>query len=586
MKTIETIPGILKHLATLPDREDAFNDFHKKQWRSLSTSEFLRQVKLATLAFVSLGLNRGESVGIISSPSTLWTILDFAIITAGGVTVPLFANIAEENFAFQIKQAKVRKAFLSGKDPWSMYAKHKSHFDQVFHLGHDQHEHLENWDAFLKRGEAYEKEHPDLYEELLNRPDTHDLATIVYTSGSTGVPKGAELTHRNLVSMTYQEAFYWDGEKDIYLNLLPLAHIFGRTLNIIILTSGVPVYYLNELSRVGQVCQQLHPTILVVVPRLLEKVYAKMLTKVEHAGLLSRTVGLWAFELASTEEHSLIEQMLQPVADTAVYSSLREALGGSLRIVITGGAAMNPQLHQFFLQIGVPVYEGWGMTEGCPAITNRPNRNKVGTIGPPLPSIDVKISPQGEILVRGPVVMRGYHKNPKETALSLDEERWLHTGDKGSIDEDGYVKIVGRLKDMFKTSGGKYVVPTPIEQELCQAPLIDWAMVIANQRKFASCLLFPNFEILHSLKKEHGKSSMTDQEFLHSDFVGKEMKKVLDHINGKLNHWEQVREYRFVAHTLSIDAGELTPSMKICRGRVEKKFSKEINSMYPEEKGL
>lgn len=241
---------------------------------------------------------------------------------------------------------------------------------------------------------------------------------------------------------------------------------------------------------------------------------------------------------------------------------------------------MNTELHHFFTAVGIPLYEGWGMTEGCPATTNRPGRNKIGTIGPPLQSVDIKISPEGEILMRGPIVMRGYHKNPAETANSLDSEGWMHTGDRGTIDSEGYVKIVGRLKEMLKTSNGKYVVPGPIEQELGRIPWIEWAMVVANGRKFAACLLFPNRSLLRRLKEEHGDSAMADEEFLRSPVVTNLMTAEVERINATLNPWEQLRKYTFILETLTIDSGELTPSMKIRREVVEKKFEKEIEALY------
>lgn len=561
----------------------ALLNYHQAgKWVPFSSEDFYQYVKWSALGLVSLGIKKGDRIGLVAQPSPFWTFLDAAIICAGGINVPLFANIAEENFDFEIKQAEVRTVFFQGADPIAMIRHHADYFKTKINMDPDAPvPDSMDWNDFIELGKQYEKAHPEKWDQLMAAANPDDVVSIVYTSGSTGVPKGAMLTHGGLVSMCHHEAFYFDPSKDRYLSILPLAHIFGRTLNFIILAWGVSIFYFTDLKSIGKACQDVHPTILVVVPRLMEKVYARMLHNVEHAGVLKRTIGTWAFELAKQEDDSLYKQLLHPVADKVVYSALREALGGSIRMVVTGGAAMNPELQHFFMEIGVPIYEGWGMTEGCPGCVNRPGQNKVGTIGPPLPSVEVKISPEGEICMRGPQVMKGYYKNPEATAKVLDKENWLHTGDKGIIDSEGYVKLIGRLKEMFKTSTGEYVVPVPIEQELAQAPLIDWAMVIADKRKYASVLLFPNFELLETLKKQQNLSSMTDETFLNSPVVRKQMQELLEKVNVNLNHWEQIRAYKFVPYTLSIEKGELTPSMKLRREIIEGKFSEQIQTMYP-----
>lgn len=555
---------------------------HAGKWIAFSSDEFFLNVKFAALALISLGLKKGDRVGLVAQPSPFWTFADAAIICAGCVNVPLFANIAEENFDFEIKQAEVHTVLFQGTDPIAMIRHHADYFQLRINI--DPNTSVEgslSWHDFIELGKKYEQSYPRAWDQLMAQANPEDIVSIVYTSGSTGVPKGAMLTHAGLVSMCHHEAFYFNQQTDRYLSILPLAHIFGRTLNFIVLAWGVSIYYFTDLKSIGKACQEIHPTILVVVPRLMEKVYARMLHNVEHAGILKRTIGTWAFELAKQEDDSLFKQLLHPVADKVVYSALREALGGSIRMIVTGGAAMNPQLQHFFMEIGVPIYEGWGMTEGCPGCVNRPGQNKVGTIGPPLPGVEMKITPEGEICMRGPQLMKGYYKNPEASAQVLDKEGWLHTGDKGTIDSEGFVKLIGRLKEMFKTSTGEYVVPVPIEQELSQAPLIDWAMVIADKRKYASVLLFPNFELLETLKKQQNLSSMSDETFLNSQIVRTQMQELLEKVNANLNHWEQIRAYRFIPYTLSIEKGELTPSMKLRREIIEGKFTEQIQNMYP-----
>jgi long-chain acyl-CoA synthetase len=390
------------------------------------------------------------------------------------------------------------------------------------------------------------------------------------------------LTHGNLFGEVHQDPFSFDSASDTYLSILPLAHIFARDMNVILLAWGVSVYYLNDVKSVGQVCRTLHPTILVVVPRILERVYSKMLTVVHEAGFMKRTIGQWAFDLARSEQ-GLFKQLMHPVADKVVYSALREALGGKIRVVITGGAALNPDLNRFFIEIGVPIYEGWGLTEACPLTVNTPSHLKVGTVGRPFDRVELSISDEGEVLVRGPLVMRGYFKSPESTAKAIDRDGWLHTGDKGTIDADGYLTLIGRMKELFKTSTGEYIAPVPLEQALSNAPLIDMAMVVAENRKFASCLLYPDFEVLQSLKSAHRMNHLSDEEFLNSEFVKTEMDKLFDTVNAHLNHWEQLHGYRFIPHHPTIDSGELTPSMKIRRDFVTKKYKYLIDEIYEEK---
>ncbi len=552
------------------------------EWKYLSTREFLDEVKYLSLGLVTLGIKKGEMVGILANSSPRWSIADVAIMVAGGVTVPLFANISDENFEFEINQTGLKTIFVSGEEQWEKFDHHESLFNRAINLyASATHPHKElRYEALIEQGRVLSERQPHLYEKLLDALQPDDLATIVYTSGSTGFPKGALLTQKNIIGLVHTDPFKWNKDKDLYLSILPLAHIFARALNFIMLSWGVPVVYLRDIKMVGEVCRELHPSIVVLVPRLLEKIYSKMLAGVNNAGFLKRTIGHWAFNLANDEHESLYKQLLHPVADKVVYSALRDALGGNLRVVISGGAALDPHLYHFFVDIGLPLIEGWGLTEAATVTCNRLEKIKIGTVGPPFDGMQVKTSDEGEILVKGPIVMQGYYKNAEATSKAFTEDGWLRTGDRGAIDTDGYVSLQGRIKELYKTSTGEYIAPVPIEQELSRVPFIDMAVVIADGKKFASCLLFPNFDVIHSLKASHGMEFLTDEEFLHSDFVKTEMTKLLKDINSHLNDWEGVHAYRFILELPSIEGGELTPTMKIRRNAIEKKYKELIDSIY------
>ena len=346
---------------------------------------------------------------------------------------------------------------------------------------------------------------------------------------------------------------------------------------------GASIYYSNDYKNLGMICREVKPTAIVVVPRLLEKVYAKMADQVHYSDGIKRILGEWAFKLAKSDRCTFLQKILRPIADFLVFKKLRGALGGKIRIVISGGAALNPMLQSFFDAIGVPIYEGWGLTEACPVCVNIPGQKRLGSVGHPLHDQAIMISPQGEILIKGTLVTQGYYKHPELTAPAIDKEGWLHTGDRGSIDADGFLTISGRIKELYKTSTGEYVAPVPIEQAIGRYPLIDMSMIVADGKKFTSCLLFANLEVVAKIKAQRKVENMSDEAFLESDYIKGEMDRHIADVNKHLNHWEQVHAYCFILDPLTVQSGELTPSMKIRREVVAKKYKKIIDEMYNEE---
>lgn len=552
-----------------------------QEWLKTPHSQVVQEVESLALWLVQAGVQKGEKIGILAAPSARWTIVDLACLSVGAVVVPLFGNISEENFVFECTQAEIHLIFVSGSEQWTLWKKQKLLFSRTVALDiAPPKEAVISYETALSLGEEEKEAHPHLFEERLSQIQPDDLATIIYTSGSTGIPKGVMLSHKALVANTFINPMDWNPANDRYLSILPLAHVFGRSMNFIMLHWGIPVYYFNDLKNVGVACREMHPTIIALVPRLLEKVYAKMVANVEHAGFLKRTIGHWAFSLANDEGEGLFKSLMHPLADKVVYSHLREALGGALRVVISGGAPLNPHLTHFFIDVGMPIYEGYGLTEASIVSVNTPQKRKIGTVGPKIETLEVKVSPEKELLVKGPIVFNGYYKNPKATQETLDSEGWLHTGDKAIIDDSGFITIVGRIKELVKSSVGEYIAPVPIEQQLCKAPFIDLAMVIADKRKFVSALIFPNYEVVHSLKLAQDKNELSDEEFLKSSYIQNEMASLLNALNGHLNHWEQVRAFRFVLNPPTIESGELTPSMKVRREVVATKYKDLIDSMY------
>lgn len=584
MEKLHTCSDIIRCLESSPSNAKAFNSCDEQGWHALSTSEFLESVKYVTLGLEEIGMQLGDCVGILANPSTEWTIVDLAIMVGGGIAVPLFSNISDENFVYEAKETELGIIFIEGEDQWKMFDRHAELFKTAIAFGNLPSSEKGLTFATLKaKGQEIDRRDPERYQKIREKVKPEDLGAIIYTSGSTGVPKGVELTHKNLTAVLNFSEFYWDSTKDRYLSILPLAHVFGHCINLWVLTWGASIYYSSDYKNLGAICQEIKPTAIVVVPRLLEKMYAKMLGQVNTATGLKRLIGKWAFSLAKDHHLSWIKKMLHPLADLLVYGKFREALGGHIRIVISGGAPLNPQLQNFFDHVGIPIYEGWGLTEACPVCVNRPLRHKAGTVGLPLEGQELHINPEGEILVKGTLVMRGYYKHPELTEKTIDKDNWLHTGDRGIIDKEGYLIILGRMKELYKTSTGEYVAPVPIEQAFGRCPLIDMSMVVAEGRKFASCLLFPNPDVLASMKVKKKMENFSNEEFLKSAYIRGEIEKLIAEVNKHLNHWEEVHAYRFILEPLTIQNGELTPSMKIRREVVAKKYSRLIDEMYEEK---
>lgn len=586
MDQFSTLPAMIQYALNTFRNSYALNDRVNGEWVGMSTEVFVEKIRRLSLGLRALGLKRGDTVGLLSRPSPYWLIADLAITVAGGISVPIFPHISEKNFLYQVKNASLKYFITLGGEHWPAISPHQGRFSKVVTMNIDltaEGENVIDLQDVLRLGDALSQENPSLYAEMRDSLHKDDLATIVYTSGSTGIPKGVELTHANIISQLKACSLTYplDPRTDRMLSLLPLAHMFERMLVYYYISSGVSVYFVDDLKNLTVICQEVKPTISAMVPLIIEKVYSRILAKVESEPFFNRWVGKWALSLAHRNPDDLLFRMGRPLAKWLVYDKVANTLGGNFRAIIVGGAPLSEELCRFFWNVGVPLYQGYGLTETAPVLaTNYPDNNKPGTVGKAFPGTEVKITPEGEIIAKGPNVMRGYHGDPEGTRAIIDDEGWIHTGDKGSIDQHGFISITGRFKEIMKTSGGKMVSPVPIEQALCEAPFIDMAMVVANDRKFVTCVLFPNFEMITSWKNEHNMSHLSLDAFLDSPYMKKQVETVIANVNAHLNEWEKLRAYRFVTKPLSVGEGELTPTFKINRDLVASRYSNLIDSMY------
>ena len=582
----QSLPHMLQDLATTTHNNLLAHREHG-QWHYLSLRSFRDQVACMALALHQLGLRRGDSVAIIAEPSPYWLLMDLAAMSVGAVSVPVFSHIAPDIFAHQLDDAQVTVCFVAGADQWQLAQSQADRWRLV--ITHDipnqKDEHIYQMSTLLRVGQKHREQDVQAFPKLLENIKSEDLATIIYTSGSTGMPKGVCLTHANFCSQiaAAAERFPLHAQQDRALSCLPLAHVFERMVMYFYISCGINIYFADDIQRVGDLLREVQPTCITMVPRLLEKVYAKILERAEASNFIKWQIAQWAFsEARENDPGASKDKWTVQLADHLVYSTLRESLGGCLRYVIVGGARLSPDLQRFFMNIGLPIYTGYGMSEASPVLAaNYAEQNRIGSVGPVFPGVELRIGEHDEILARGPNIMQGYLGLPDKTNEVIDAEGWLHTGDCGKI-EDGFVYITGRIKELYKTSNGKYVAPVPIEQRLCESPVIDMAMIIAEGRKCVACLLFPDFEIVNKLKAEQGQELSSNAEFLSSTFMSERMEKVLSSVNQHLNNWEQVRTYRFVNQAPSIEGEELTPTMKIRRHIIEKKYADLIASMYEE----
>ena len=572
MEKTFTIAELLRLIERDYHKDKAIGEMVGNRWVYVSHRELLDEIKAMALYLHSIGIKKGDMVGILATSGIRWVIADLAIMACGGVSIPLFANISNENFLFECEQTNVKTVFILGAEAWKMYALHPDQFETVISMDVTK-EKAVTYEQAIEIGRAQNQK---LFDELLDQQKPDDLATIVYTSSSTGIPKGVMLTHKNILFIGATNFMKFD-ETDRFLSVLPLAHIYQRICTLWLLRWNIGIYFLNDPKNIDAALHEIKPTMTAFVPRVIEKIYTRILLELEKEGCLTRTIGHWAFQLALDPDFQ--HRLFHAVADKIVYQKIRDAFGGKLKFIVCGSSALDPVLVQFFHHIGIPIIEGYGMTEMMVISANRPDHFKIGSVGLPCPDVEIKISPEGEILIKSGGVMQGYYKNPRATQHAL-EDGWLHTGDKGVIDNEGFLTIVGRTNEIVKTSTGEWIALVPLEKELAKAPFVEYAMVVAEHEKFVSALIFPNFDVLHALKGSQHLTHISDEEYLRGDYIKREMDKLIEVINAHHNHWEQIHAYAFILTPPTIEGGELTPTSKLRREKIIHKYEDLIKGMY------
>ncbi|MFN2577902.1 MAG: long-chain fatty acid--CoA ligase [Pyrinomonadaceae bacterium] len=591
----QTLPGLCLEAVARHNKADTVGEKRGREWVYLSAPEFIRRVRHIALGLAHTGIRPQDRVALISENRPEWSIVDLAILSAGAVTVPLYTTQSVDQIEFIMRDSGARSVMISG----GRVLKHaRKGFANLDHLetivvfdaesadGLERATTLENVEA---QGAAIERDNADAFEKLIGQVRADDLATIIYTSGTTGEPKGVMLTHDNFISNVQSIIIGLPiSPADVSLSVLPLSHIFERTVFYVFCYVGVSVNYAASFDQVGEFLREVRPTIMTAVPRLFEKVYHRIVKKGMSAGGLktkifsrSLTIGRQYAELKDKGGRlPLTLKARHAVADALVFSKWREGIGGRLRYFVSGGAPLSPTLSYAFLGAGINILQGYGMTETCVVCANRPEDNCVGSIGKPFAGIDVGIAADGEMMVRGPNVMRGYYGHPEATEAAM-HDGWFATGDVGYKDAEGHIFITDRKKDLFKLSNGKYIAPQQLESLLKQSEYVNQVIVIGASRKYPTALIVPDWEDLKGGLRAAGEDvSGTHSEISRLPAAIKLVQKDVTAITAHLADYERVRRIALLPEEFSIEKGEMTPTLKVKRAVIDKKYAQLIDELY------
>lgn len=567
-------------------------------WRDISSDELKRAVEEFSMGLRALGIEKGERVAILSENRPEWAYTDLACLTAGAVDAPIYATLTPAQVLYILNDSEARAVVVSSPhqvrkvQEVRAQAKHLRHVILVEDVPADLAKDTITFADVRARGREALAKDPDAVRKRAAEVQPGDLATLIYTSGTTGDPKGVMLTHSNLVSNTLGSGLVTDtlGPQDVALSFLPLCHVFERMSgHYLMLLKGCTIAYAESVEQVPANMAEVRPTVMSSVPRLYEKMFARVHEKVAGDPPLRQKIFRWAVSVGRENFRHFVEgtkpglalRVKAALADKLVFSKIKARTGGRLRLFVSGGAPLAREIAEFFGAAGLLILEGYGLTETSPVITvNRPDALKPGSVGQPIKDVEVKIAPDGEILTRGPHVMKGYFKKPEATAEAIDRDGWFHTGDIGMLDERGFLTITDRKKDIIVTSGGKNIAPQPIENVLKTHKLIGEIVMIGNKRNFPAALVVPNFENLEKWAKQKGLAYASREELIARPEVEGLYEETVKELTGHLAQFERIKKLALLPREFTLEAGELTPTLKVKRRVVEQKYKDVIDRMY------
>ncbi|WP_257670530.1 AMP-dependent synthetase/ligase [Parapedobacter tibetensis] len=556
------------------------------KWTNYSTDVFLAIVDNLSKGLVSKGIGKGDKIALMSSNRPEWNFCDFAINQLGAAVIPLYPTLSDHDLSFIINDAEVKIIFLSNVDLHEKVkaALQANNLDTPIY-SFDPVDNVPSWQQLVEEGKQHDTD-LSAYRDAVHEDD---LLTLIYTSGTTGKPKGVYLSHKNVMSNVHDCHHLLPDYFKKALSFLPLCHIFERMVVYLYFVKGVEIYYAESLDTIVADINDVKPDGFTTVPRVLEKVYDKIVSKGKDLSGLKKHIFFWALNLGLNNKepgkNSAWFNFKLGIARKLVFSKWQAALGGNIKLIVSGGAALQPRLARVFWAAGIPVLEGYGLTETSPVIAvNSLEKGgvKFGTVGKLLASVKVKIASDGEILCKGPNVTMGYYKNDAATAEVIDKDGYFHTGDIGELTADGFLRITDRKKEMFKTAGGKYVAPQALENKYMESTLIAHVMVIGENRKFPSALIVPAFDVLENWCKIKGIPFESKMEIVKKPAVIDKYQRELDRLNQGFGQWEKVKKFVLLPKEWTIDAGELTPKLSLKRKIIMQRYEKEIESIYQE----
>ena len=564
---------------------NALNTKHNGKWEALSTHDYSKKANYISSSLISMGVNPGDKIAMISSTNrSEWSIVDMGLTQIGAINVPLYPTITSRDYLYILNHSECKYCFVSDKEVFSKVSAIKDKVNSLENIySFDQIESCDNWIDLIKSGE--EKLNISAIEKRKFDIKSDDLATIIYTSGTTGTPKGVMLSHNNIVSnvLSTSKRFPFETGKETALSFLPICHVFERVVLYSYLYNGIKVYFSESLETISENLKEVKPQIMTAVPRLLEKVYDKIYSKGEELKGLKQKLFYWAVDIALKYEpygkNGILYSLKLSIAKKLVFSKWKEALGGNLKLIASGSAPLQPRLARVFTAAGMTIVEGYGLTETSPAISMNDMRNgglKIGTVGKLVDGVEVKIAEDGEILCKGANVMMGYYKESEKTKEVMSGD-FFHTGDIGIIDSDGFLKITDRKKEMFKTSGGKYIAPAVIEGEMKQSLFIEQIMVVGESQRMAAAIIQPNFDFIDNWMKE--KNIVSNDLSKNPDLINA-IQKDIDIYNEKFGQWEKIKTFKLTPEAWTIENGLLTPTMKLKRKAIQLKYQHLIDRIY------
>jgi long-chain acyl-CoA synthetase len=559
------------------------------QWIPKSNQTFIDEAMVVSRGLIAFGVNKGDNVALVSNNRYEWNVMDIAIQQVGAIVVPLYPNISENDYKYILNDASIKLIVVGNAELSQKIQNIKSEVPSLQHLfSFDSVEGVTNWSAIHERSNETEVE---TVKERMNLVKSHDLATIIYTSGTTGNPKGVMLSHHNILSNVdgCQEPIPADNTSRV-LTFLPVCHIYERMLHYLYIYLGCSIHFAESMDTIGDNIREVKPHVFTAVPRLIEKVFDRIMAKGDELSGFKRKLFFWAVELAEAYDlqgKGLWYKIKLAIARKLIFSKWQEALGGEVKAIASGSAALQPRLARIFLAAQIPILEGYGLTETSPVVSvNCFSKGiKIGTVGPLIDDVTVRIAEDGEILVKGPNVMMGYYNLPEVTAEAIDSEGWFHTGDIGIFEEGKFLKITDRKKEIFKTSGGKYIVPQAMENKFKESRFIEQIMVIGEGEKFPAAFIVPSFAFIKEWahRKNIDLGDATNHSIAKDVHVMGRIQQEIDKFNKSFGNWEQIKRFALLEKEFSVEGEELTPTLKLKRKKILAKYQAHYDAIYKED---